>query len=227
MPMNDPYRTVTELPDVIPVFPLLGALLLPRGEMPLNIFEPRYLAMLDDALRGDRMIGLIQPDPDARPEARQDTPPDLLPVGCLGRITSFSETGDGRYLITLTGIARFAMREELPTTAAYRSCRVSYAEFTDDLVGRTGEDAVDRTALLRTLAAYLEKNELEADWKSIERAPLEALVNALAMMSPFGPREKQAFLEAPDLKSRADMLIAVTEMDLAKSGTGDANPSLQ
>lgn len=222
MPLNIPMQSVAAVPDTVPVFPLLGALLLPRGEMPLNIFEPRYLAMVDDALRGARIIGMVQPDP----EAATGPKPSLLPVGCLGRITAFSETGDGRLMITLTGLIRFRIAEELSVLTPYRQCRISCDAYAEDLVPRAGEADVDRTLLLKTLAEYLEVNDLQADWDSIERAPLEALINALAMMSPFGPREKQAFLEAPDLKSRADVLIAVAEMDLART-SGDTNSSLQ
>jgi Lon protease-like protein len=222
MAINDPYRSTADLPAVIPVFPLLGALLLPRGEIPLNVFEPRYLAMLSDALRGTRLIGVIQPDP----EAEREDEPRLMPVGCLGRITAFSEVGDGRCLMTLTGVIRFRVDKELSSSSPYRCCRVDYAPYEADLTARAGEEDVDRTALLRTLATYLEENELQADWDSVERAPLEALVNGLAMMSPYGPREKQAFLEAPDLRTRADMLVAVAEMELARS-KGETTPSLQ
>jgi Lon protease-like protein len=223
MASNVVYHKLDELPDVIPVFPLRAALLLPRGEMPLNIFEPRYLAMIDDAIRGDRIIGLIQPDPDA---AEDDDRPELVRIGCAGRLTAFGETGDGRYLITLTGITRFRIVEELPTTTPYRQVKASFEEFVADLAPGEGQEDVDRDALLKTLKDYLSANELEADWDGIRRAPNEALVNALAMMSPFGPREKQALLEAPDLKSRAEILVAVTEMELARA-RGDASSSLQ
>jgi len=221
MPMNAVYRGPGELPQVIPVFPLAGALLLPRGQMPLNVFEPRYLAMVDDALAGSRLIGMIQPDA-ARPgsEAR----PQLYSVGCLGRITQLAETGDGRYLIDLTGICRFRVEEELAVPSTYRQCRVSYAEFADDFVARKGEEAVDRKALLAALTAFLEANSLKADWQGIENAPNEALVNALAMMSPYGAAEKQALLEAPDLKTRAEILVAATEIELASAGSEGETP---
>jgi Lon protease-like protein len=217
MPMNAPYRGPGDLPDVIPVFPLAGALLLPRGQMPLNIFEPRYLAMVDEALRsGHRLIGMIQPDT-AHPGAEER--PNLYKIGCVGRLTQFAESGDGRYLIQLTGVCRFRVAEELATTTPYRQCRVIYAPFADDLIARKGEDAVDRDAVLTALKAFLKANNLKADWSGIESAPNEALVNALAMMSPYGPAEKQALLEAPDLKARAEILIAVTEIELAKGNT--------
>ncbi len=222
MPMNVVYRGSADLPEVIPVFPLPGALLLPRGQMPLNIFEPRYLAMVDDSLRdGHRLIGMIQPDPThPGPEDK----PTLFKVGCVGRITQIAETGDGRYLLQLTGVARFRVEEELNVATAYRQCRVGYASFADDFVARKGEEAVDRKALLEALSAFLKANNLKTDWEGIESAPNEALVNALAMMSPYGSAEKQALLEAPNLKARAEMLVAVTEIELAKKATGGETP---
>jgi uncharacterized protein len=224
MPMNVAYRGPDDLPDVIPVFPLAGALLLPRGQMPLNIFEPRYLAMVDDALSsGRRLIGMIQPDTAHRGSEEK---PSLYRIGCVGRITQLGETGDGRYLMELTGIARFRIAEELSVSTPYRQCRVAYAPFADDFVARKGEDAVDRAALLAALAAFLKANDLKADWDGIENAPNEALVNALAMMSPYGAAEKQALLEAPDLKTRAEILVAVTEIELAKGKT-EGEPPLQ
>jgi len=221
--MNVAYRGPGDLPDVIPVFPLAGALLLPRGQMPLNIFEPRYVAMVDDALAGRRLIGMIQPDPAQR---GSEANPKLYQIGCIGRLTQFGETGDGRYLIELTGIARFEIAEELSVATPYRQCRVTYAPFADDFIARKGEDAVDRKALLAALASFLKANDLKADWEGIENAPNEALVNALAMMSPYGAAEKQALLEAPDLKTRAEILVAVTQIELAKAKT-EGEPPLQ
>jgi Lon protease-like protein len=224
MPMNVVYRGPIDLPENIPVFPLPGALLLPRGQMPLNIFEPRYLAMVDDSLRdGHRLIGMIQPDT-AHPGP--DDKPRLYKIGCVGRITQLAETGDGRYLVQLTGVARFRVLEELTVATAYRQCRVTYAPFADDFVARRGEEAVDRKAVLAALSDFLKANNLKADWEGIENAPNEALVNALAMMSPYGPAEKQAMLEAPDLKTRAEILVAVTEIELAKGKT-EGEPPLQ
>jgi uncharacterized protein len=224
MPMNAQYRGPIEMPGVIPVFPLPGALLLPRGQMPLNIFEPRYLAMVDDALRdGHRLIGMIQPDAS---HGGQSDKPRLYTIGCAGRITQLAESGDGRYLIELTGVARFRIEEELKVATPYRQCRVTYAPFADDFVARKGENAVDRSALLSALTEFLNANDLNADWEGIERAPNEALVNALSMMSPYGTAEKQALLEAPDLKTRAEILIAITEIELAKKNT-EGEPQLQ
>lgn len=224
MPMNAVYRGPADLPGTIPVFPLSGALLLPRGQMPLNIFEPRYLEMVDDALRdGHRLIGMIQPDP-----AHSGIPerPNLYKVGCAGRITQIAETGDGRYLMQLTGVARYRIIQELPVTTAYRQCSVDFTPFINDFTPRKGEEQVDRKAVLSALTQYLKANNLKADWEGIENAPNEALVNALAMMSPYDPAEKQAMLEAPDLKTRAEILIAVTEIALAKSRT-EGDPPLQ
>ena len=221
--MNKVYAGPEDLAQVIAVFPLPGALLLPRGQMPLNIFEPRYLAMVDNSMRSEhRLIGMIQPDTGhPGPEER----PNLFKVGCVGRITQLAESGDGRYLIHLTGIARFRVDEELRVTTPYRQCRVTYAPFRDDFTPRKGEDAVDRTSLLRALSEFLKANDLKADWDGIEKAPNEALVNALAMMSPYGSAEKQAMLEAPDLKTRAEILVAATEIELAKkTTTGDDTP---
>jgi uncharacterized protein len=222
MPMNATYLGPGDLPDVIPVFPLAGALLLPRGQLPLNIFEPRYLMMFDDAFRsGRRLIGMIQPDP-AHPGPEEK--PNLYRVGCVGRITQLAETGDGRYLTQLTGVARFRIEAELAVATPYRQCRVAYAPFADDFVGHKGEDEVDRESLLQALSDFLKANNLKADWEGIENAPNEALVNALAMMSPYGAAEKQALLEAPDLKTRAQILVAVTEIELAKGRTPGETP---
>ena len=224
MPMNVIYKGSADLPEIVPVFPLSGALLLPRGQLPLNIFEPRYLAMVDDALRdGHRLIGMIQPDAS---HSRDEAKPVLFRVGCVGRITQLAEAGDGRYILELTGIARFKIMEELAVLTPYRQCKVDYFPFLDDFIARKGEEAVDREALLVVLTDFLKANDLKVDWEGVESAPNEALVNALAMMSPYGPAEKQAMLEAPDLKTRAEILIAVTEMDLAKKRTS-GDPPLQ
>ena len=212
MSMNHAYG-LDELPSVFPVFPLAGALLLPRGDLPLNVFEPRYMTMMDDALKSHRIVGMIQPDPEA---GMQSGAPALFSVGCVGRITQFAETGDGRYLITLTGIARFKIVEELAGTTPYRQCRADFSPFFVDFSPRAGEDQVDRDGVLRTLRDFAETNNLQIDWDSIHNAPNEALVNALSMMSPCSPREKQALLEARDLKGRADVLVAITEIELAR-----------
>ena len=225
MPINAEYRGPGDLPEIVPVFPLPGALLLPRGQMPLNIFESRYLAMIDDAFRdGHRLIGMIQPD--AAHSSNADRP-TLFRVGCVGRITQLAEAGDGRYILELTGVSRFKVLEELKVLTAYRQCKVDFYAFADDFTARKGEDEVDRAAVLAALTDFLKANDLKVDWDGVENAPNEALVNALAMMSPYGPAEKQALLEAPDLKTRAEILIAVTEMDLAKRSSSSGETSLQ
>lgn len=224
MSMNTVYRGPGDCPETMAVFPLPGALLLPRGQIPLNIFEPRYLAMVDDALRGHRVIGMIQPD-EERPAI--GGAPGLFAVGCAGRITQFAETGDGRYLITLTGIARFRLVEELTAMTPYRQARVDFSGFPGDFTPRLGEAEVDREALVSTLRDFADANRLGIDWDGVESAPNEALVNALAMLSPFGPREKQALLEAADLKARGDLLVALTQIDLARRTGGEGEGILQ
>jgi uncharacterized protein len=217
MGMNAVYKGPADCPDLIPVFPLPGALLLPRGQMPLNIFEPRYLAMIDEALKADRIIGMVQPDADNDPLANV---PRLYRVGCAGRITQLAETGDGRYLITLIGIARFRIEEELPLVNLFRRCRVTFEPFATDFIARSGENDVDRAGVVKALRDFVNAVHVKVDWRGIEEAPNEALVNALCMMSPFGVREKQALLEAPNLKTRAEVLIALTEIELARGGAG-------
>lgn len=214
---NARYLKLEDIPEKIPVFPLTGALLLPGGQLPLNIFEPRYLAMFDAAISGNRLIGIVQPAMGEH-EGEEGTRPALSHIGCVGRITSFGETGDGRYITSLSGICRFRLLDEVGDGHPFRSFKISpfLSDLTDD-----DEASVDRDALLRVFRAYLDANKLEADWESVERAGNRTLVNSLSMMSPFGPAEKQALLEAPDLKSRADTLIAITEILLAR-GFGEA-----
>ncbi|TPW27739.1 LON peptidase substrate-binding domain-containing protein [Pararhizobium mangrovi] len=213
---NVHYRRSVDLPETIAIFPLTGALLLPGGQLPLNIFEPRYLEMFDDALSGDRLIGIIQPRLDHAGKTEKRAVDSLSGVGCMGRITSFSETGDGRYIVSLTGVCRFRLDDEMRTRKAYRSAHVT--PFLNDLSDDSEAGSVDRRGLIESFKAYLEANELDADWDSVERASDSTLVNCLSMISPFGPAEKQALLEAPDLKSRAETLIAITEFALANDG---------
>ena len=224
MGLTDQYRSVADLPGTIPVFPLAGAILLPRGQLPLNIFEPRYLKMVDDALRGERIIGMVQPDGDEAILASQipGKTPKLCAIGCAGRLTSFAETGDGRIVITLTGISRFRITNELAAVTPYRQCEVAWEEFADDLVAGHGQDAVSRERLLEILKEYLETHELQADWRAIRLSSNETLVNSLCTISPYGPREKQALLEAKTLEDRNQMLIALTEKALHELASGDA-----
>lgn len=219
---NARYRTQKDLPETVAVFPLSGALLLPGGRMPLNIFEPRYLEMIDHALAGDRLIGMIQPRLDGA--LRADGEPELCEVGCLGRITSYAETGDGRCLVSLQGVCRFRVASELSAKTPYRQCRTT--AFIADLDAEAGASEVDRPALLKAFRAYLKANDLDADWESVSRAENAMLVNALSMMAPYGPAEKQALLEAPDLRTRAETLIAMTEIALARDDE-DFGSSLQ
>ncbi|WP_298817399.1 LON peptidase substrate-binding domain-containing protein [uncultured Roseibium sp.] len=221
---NAIYETIADLPPALPVFPLSGALLLPRTQLPLNIFEQRYIDMVDAALAGNRLIGMVQPLPE-RLAGDPDTL-DLASVGCVGRLTSFQETGDGRYLITLQGITRFSLGNERKNYSRFREVECDFAAFANDLRCGEGEDDVDRNGLLKTLRSYLDANNLEADWQSVSEAETEVLVNALCMMCPYGPQEKQALLEARDLRTRAETLIAITEMDLARS-QNDGGSTLQ
>lgn len=212
---NARYLKPGDLPESVVVFPLSGALLLPTAQLPLNIFEPRYLSMFDTAIAGNRLVGIVQPALGEPPET-----PHLSHVGCLGRITSFAETGDGRYITSLTGICRFRLMDEVTGHQPYRSFRI--APFIADLKSSDEEHSVDRSALLSAFRAYLDANKLEADWQSVERASNMTLVNSLAMMAPFEPAEKQALLEAPDLKTRAETFIAIIEIVLARFGDTDS-----
>ena len=216
-----PFRKAEDLPKVIAVFPLDGALLLPHGQLPLNIFEPRYLNMVDDAMASDRMIGMVQTRPGDRDR------PALASVGCLGKITSFSETSDGRYLITLTGLCRFSVGEELTQRLPYRQVKADYATFETDLLPPGDDDGFDRVRFLRALKAYLERRMLDIDWEAAKSAPAEALVNSLAMALPFDPPEKQALIEAKTLADRRTALIALMEIDIAGRSGEDEPGSLQ
>ncbi|WP_105425803.1 LON peptidase substrate-binding domain-containing protein [Neorhizobium tomejilense] len=221
---NARYLKREDLPETVPVFPLTGALLLPGGQLPLNIFEPRYLAMFDAALAGNRLIGIVQPSLLESGEAVEGPRAPLSTVGCIGRITSFAETGDGRYITSISGICRFRLIEEVGQGHPYRTFKI--APMMTDLSTEDDEGTVDRVELLRVFRAYLDANKLEADWESVERAGNRTLVNSLSMMSPFGPAEKQALLEAPDLRTRAETLIAITEILLARD-FGDSDTILQ
>lgn len=221
---NARYVKREDLPETVPVFPLTGALLLPGGQLPLNIFEPRYLAMFDAALAGDRLIGIVQPSLLESGEPAEGPRPALSNVGCIGRITSFAETGDGRYITSISGVCRFRLLDEVGQGHPYRTFKI--VPFMADLSAEDDESTVDRVELLRVFRAYLDANKLEADWESVERAGNRTLVNSLSMMSPFGPAEKQALLEAPDLKTRAETLIAITEILLARD-FGDSDTILQ
>lgn len=219
--LTERYNRPADLPPRIPVFPLRGAILLPRATLPLNIFEPRYLSMIDDAMSGSRVIGIVQPvvASDEDQESPIDKAARLRSVGCAGRITSYQELEDDRLIITLTGIVRFQSVGESETEKPYRTMSVNYDRFACDLNVGLGEELVDRQNLLRVLKAYLEANRLKTDWSTIQRASNEFLINALSVMCPYGAEEKQALLEAKDLKSRAEVLVALAEIELASNGS--------
>ena len=208
------YHSFTDLPKSLPLFPLSGAVLLPRGQLPLNIFEPRYLEMFDYALQGDRLIGMIQPTDHEDSVAH----PRLSQVGCAGKIVSFRETEDNRYLVTLAGICRFRLTSEMQTTTPWRAGFCDFGAFAADLA-HPGDEAFPRERLLAALKAYLANRDLQADWKSVMTAPGEALINALVMMCPFDPTEKQALLEAQSFQDRASTLMALLEIG------GESGPS--
>jgi len=201
------HPTIDDLPARLPIFPLTGVLLLPRARLPLHVFEPRYLRMVSDALGNGRMIGIIQPvETDERAPAQT-----VYDTGCAGRVVEFRETDDGRYLITLSGICRFHVARETTDDTPYRVVEPDWSEFTGDLACLSDVD-FDRARLIRGLRRYFKLTGISVDWGDIEASPCERLINALAMICPLGPSEKQALLEAPDLSHRAGLLIAMIEM---------------
>lgn len=213
--MTDRYSSADDLPHTLSMFPLRGAILLPRASLSLNAFEPRYLALVDYALANDRLIGVIQPGDTGSAESPEGKDVPLRAVGCAGRITAFNETDEGHLMISLSGIARFRLRGEVASEMPFRMWDVDFSSYADDCLSGLGEQAVDRVSLLETLRRYLEANNLSADWDRINSATSERLVNTLAILSPYGPEEKQALLEAKGLKERAEALIALAEMELA------------
>ena len=208
------YHAYSDLPHSLPLFPLTGAMLLPRGQLPLNIFEPRYLEMVEYALQGDRLIGMIQPVENEETTLK----PRLSQVGCAGKIIAFQETTDNRYLITLAGVCRFRLTGEMQSATAWRAGFCDFGAFAGDLAESAGGE-LQRERLLHALKTYLTSRDMQADWNSVLTAPAEALVNALAMMCPFAPAEKQALLEAPSFHERASTLLALLEMG------GEAGPT--
>lgn len=206
-----------DLPATLPIFPLTGVLLLPRGRLPLNIFEPRYLNMVGDALGANRMFGMVQPA-EAQAEASQDEP-DVYPTGCAGRITHFEETNDGRFILSLRGVCRFRIAEEIPTTRGYRRCSADWSSFAEDLTPPT-DTAIDRDRLLTAVRTYFSVKRLDANWEAIEKAEDEYLVTSIAMLCPFDPSEKQALLEAPDLSARSELLTTIIEMAALDNSDG-------
>lgn len=211
-----------DLPTTLPIFPLAGVLLLPRGVLPLNIFEPRYLNMTLDALAADRMIGMTQP----RDRAENGREPPIYPMGCAGRVTAFEETEDGRILISLKGVSRFRVAEEFPTTRGYRRIRPDWSNFKEDLTPPENQ-TVDRDALFRSLKSYFASQGIEASWSALKETPNERLINSLSMICPFDPPEKQALLEAETLFDRAKVLTALIEMAVLDTGGGGGEKAKQ
>ncbi len=207
---------LTDLPDTIAVFPLPGALLLPRARLPLHIFEPRYLQMLDDALKTKhRLIGMIQPR-----EVPGAAGKRLHAIGCAGRLTGFSETEDGRYMVTLSGISRFRVLQEVQGFTPYRRCQVDWAPFARDLGGAESDAGFKRAEFMAGLKRYFEAMDLSTDWGSLKGADQELLINSLSMLCPFAPEDKQALLEAPSLTTRRETLVTLIEFAL-RGGNGD------
>ena len=219
--MHKRPASVADLPRSVPVFPLSGALLLPYAQRPLNVFEPRYIEMVDAALAGDRLIGLIQPEDPSEESPRGRAP--LQRIGCLGRLTHFEEHGEGRYFIILEGICRFELVNELTVMTPYRQCQIDAARFASDFDRNFGEESVDRTRFLKMMRDYAEFGNFELNWKEIETTATADLVNFCCMVSPYGAAEKQLLLEADSLEARAEALIALAEVEMARGGDKSAS----
>jgi Lon protease-like protein len=207
-----------DLPKSVPLFPLSGALLLPFSHRPLNIFEPRYIELIDAALRGDRLIGLIQPEDTSEESPKGRSP--LRGVGCVGRLTHFEESGESRYFVILEGVTRFRLTQELTVLTPYRQGVISAADFASDFTRDFGEEAVDRERFVKMMRDYAEFANIELNWDEIERTGTADLVNFCCMVGPYGPAEKQVLLEAPTLEQRAETLIAMTEYEIARGAAG-------
>ena len=212
--MAKPYNAPTDLPEHVPLFPLAGALLLPFSQRPLNIFEPRYIQMVDDALAGNRLIGLIQPEDSSEESPRGRAP--LQKIGTVGRLTHWEEHGEGKYFIILEGVSRFELGTELTVMTPYRQALISAERFALDFDHGFGEDAVDRTRFLKMMKDYAEFANFELNWDEINKTGTADLVNFCCMVSPYGAREKQVLLEANSLQARAETLIALAEFEMAK-----------
>jgi Lon protease-like protein len=222
--LQERYQSPADLPQHIPVFPLRRCILLPRAVLPLNVFEPRYLAMLDDVMSGDRVLAIVQPAA-GEEESPQGKSVALRRIGCVGRVTAYQELDGGRLVVALTGIARCALIEEARTDKPYRVFKMGFDRYLGDFVAADEED-VDRPAFLAVLKTYLETRHQRADWSAIAKSSSESLVNMLSIASPYGPEEKQALLEAPTLKARAEALVALARMELA-AGAGGSGSTLQ
>ncbi|WP_440958203.1 LON peptidase substrate-binding domain-containing protein [Oceanicaulis sp. LC35] len=203
------------LPSEIKLFPIRGCILPPGEHLPLNVFEPRYLNMVDDALASDRIIGVIQPAPGGTPDK-----PALHGVGGAGRIVSHQETSDGRYLMVLEGLTRFALEAELDRQTPYRVARVDYRPFTQDLVEVHMPPAIEVTGLIERLRAYFDLVGIETDWPALEKAPLSLVINKTAMAAPFDPNDKQSLLEAVSIPHRAEILDRLMQDSLDEAASG-------
>ena len=207
----------SDLPDTIPVFPLPGALLLPRARLPLHIFEPRYLAMIEDCMKTPtRLIGMIQPR-----NGQMSGDPKLHTIGCAGRLTAFSETEDGRYMITLSGVSRYRVLEEIDGFTPYRRCKVSWSGFERDLGSTERDPGLNRDTFFPALRSFFEAEDLRTDWESLEEAEDELLINSLSMLCPFEPEDKQALLEAPSLETRRETLVTLIQFALRGGVAGE------
>jgi uncharacterized protein len=207
----------SDLPEILPIFPLSGALLLPRARLPLHIFEPRYLALLEDCLKTrSRLIGMIQPRD--TPEGQESR---LSAIGCAGRLTSFSETEDGRYMVTLTGISRFRLLDEVQGFQPYRRFHIDWSPFQRDLGSEETDPIFNRAAFLALLARFFQARQLGTDWSGLKEAGTEHMINALSMLLPLAPEDKQALLEAPTLVTRRETLVTLLEFALRSGGSND------
>lgn len=218
------YNRDAPSPTVVPIFPLAGALLLPHSQIPLNVFEPRYIELIDDVLRSDRLIGIIQPREGSQAQRIDDKAP-LYDIGCLGRLTMFQEYDDGRYFITMTGVQRFRVLEEVLTTTPYRQLRVDYEPFEESDAHVEPEFTADRDRFMKLIRAYVDLQDYAVNWEMIEQTDTLTLVNAGSTLAPWAPSEKQALLEAPTMQDRYDTLITLYEMAVAMAAgsQGKAN----
>ncbi len=215
-------QSPADLPKSVPVFPLTGALLLPFSHRPLNVFEPRYIEMVDAALRTNRLIGLIQPEDTSEESPKGRSP--LQHIGCLGRISHFEENAEGRYFIILEGVTRFKLVSELTVMTPYRQCIISGQDYAVDFQRTFGEERVDRVRFVKMMRDYAEFANFELNWDEIDRTGTADLINFCCMVSPYGAAEKQVLLEATTLEQRAETLIAMTEVEMARGGDGHPSP---
>ena len=216
--LNDTELSFDALPEVIPIFPLTGVLLLPGGQLPLNVFEEKYLAMVEDALKNSRMIGMIQPQENATQNKGHGRP--VFQIGCAGKITAFSETADGRYEVVLTGTARFSVQEEIERQNGYRRVRADWSPFDYDLKQQTTCLNINRDRLYTLLSDFFDLHEISCSWESVKAVPDSKLITALSMICPLDPNEKQGLLEARDCAQRAEMFMTMLELAIHSDANG-------